>query len=270
MLALEAGDARLVVDPAGGGRVAELEVDGLQLLLRAEDDDRNHGIFPMAPWAGHVRDGRFTFDGQEHQLPLNKPPHAIHGTVRDHRWRVESQTPTEAVLAIDLADPWPFGGHVVQRFALAAGRARDDDGGPRGLARRCRRRAGGIRGGTVRSGGVIQSSSSCTPTRCTSRTPTDIPTGELVPVTAPPWDDCFTDLGATAAVLRWPGAAALTIETDCPCIVVYTEPEQALCVEPQSAPPDALNLPPDSAPAHIVQPGAPLVVHATFRWAIDG
>jgi aldose 1-epimerase len=62
----------------------------------------------------------------------------------------------------------------------------------------------------------------------------------------------------------------LTIETDCPCIVVYTEPEQALCVEPQSAPPDALNLPPDNAPVHVVQPGAPLVVHATFRWAIDG
>jgi aldose 1-epimerase len=98
----------------------------------------------------------------------------------------------------------------------------------------------------------------------------DIPTGELVPVTPPPWDDCFTGLGATAAVLRWLGAAALTIETDCPCIVVYTEPEQALCVEPQSAPPDALNLPPDNAPVHVVQPGAPLVVHATFRWAIDG
>jgi galactose mutarotase-like enzyme len=46
---------------------------------------------------------------------------------------------------------------------------------------------------------------------------------------------------------------------------VYTEPELALCVEPQSAPPDALNIAP-----HVVQPGAPLVVHASFRWAIDG
>ncbi len=269
MLALEAGDARLVVDPAGGGRVTELEVDGLQLLLRAEDDDRNHGIFPMAPWAGRVRDGRFTFDGQDHQLPLNKPPHAIHGTVRDHRWRVESQTPTEAVLAIDLADPWPFGGHVVQRFALSADElamtmevhaARAPMPASCGWHPWWHREIG--RGDPVEL--------ELHADQMYVKDATDIPTGELVPVTAPPWDDCFTDLGATAAVLRWPGAAALTIETDCPCIVVYTEPEQALCVEPQSAPPDALNLPPDSAPAHIVQPGAPLVVHATFRWAIDG
>jgi aldose 1-epimerase len=93
----------------------------------------------------------------------------------------------------------------------------------------------------------------------------DIPTGELASVTPPPWDDCFTELGAPPAVLRWPGAATVTIETDCPCVVVFTEPELALCVEPQSAPPDALNLAP-----HVVSPGSPLIVHATFRWAIDG
>jgi galactose mutarotase-like enzyme len=48
-------------------------------------------------------------------------------------------------------------------------------------------------------------------------------------------------------------------------VVVYTEPETALCVEPQSGPPDALSLAP-----HIVTPGTPLVAHATFDWAIDG
>ncbi len=93
----------------------------------------------------------------------------------------------------------------------------------------------------------------------------DIPTGDLVPVSSPPWDDCFTDLGSPAAVLHWPGAATLTIETDCPCVVVYTEPEDALCVEPQSGPPNEVNLAP-----RVITPDAPLVVHATFRWAIDG
>jgi galactose mutarotase-like enzyme len=92
-----------------------------------------------------------------------------------------------------------------------------------------------------------------------------IQTGELMPVQAPPWDDCFTDLGAPSAVLRWPDAAALTIETDCPCVVVYTEPEEALCVEPQSGPPDELNLAP-----HVVTPDVPLIVHTTFHWAVDG
>ena len=59
-----------------------------------------------------------------------------------------------------------------------------------------------------------------------------------------PWDDCFTDL-RRPPVLRWPGFLELTIESDCPDWVVYTVPEDALCVEPQTAPPDALNTRPD-------------------------
>ena len=42
-------------------------------------------------------------------------------------------------------------------------------------------------------------------------------------------------------VLRWPGFLELTIESECPDWVVYTEPVDAMCVEPQTAPPDALN-----------------------------
>ena len=264
MLALEAGAARLVVDPADGGRVAGLDVDGLPLLLTPDDDDRNHGIFPMAPWAGRVRDGRFTFDGVERQLPLNNPPHAIHGTVRDHRWRVESESTTTAVLTIDLAEPWPFGGRVVQHFALAPDAlaltmevhaARSPMPASCGWHPWWRRDLG--RGQPVEL--------ELHADQMYVKDDAEIPTGELGPVTSPPWDDCFTDLGTTAAVLRWPGAATLTIDTDCRCVVVYTEPEQALCVEAQSGPPDALNIAP-----HVVQPGAPLVVHATFRWAIDG
>ena len=263
MVALEAGAARLVLDPIHGGRAARLEVGGLPLLLPPEADDRNHGIFPMAPFAGRVRDGRFTFEGTEHQLPLNMPPHAIHGTVRDQRWRVTEQTATAAVLTVDLADPWPFRGRVVQRFQLAPDRlnitmevhsTRDAMPASCGWHPWWQRELG--RGEPVE----LELHAS----RMYIKDDTGIPTGELGPVTPPPWDDCFTDLGSPPAVLRWPGAATVTIETDCPCLVVYTEPELALCVEPQSAPPDALNQEP-----FVVRPGSPLEAHATFHWAID-
>ena len=56
----------------------------------------------MAPWTGRVRDGRFTFDGVAYQLPLNKPPHAIHGTARDHPWTVDASGDSSAVLAQEL------------------------------------------------------------------------------------------------------------------------------------------------------------------------
>jgi aldose 1-epimerase len=53
----------------------------------------------------------------------------------------------------------------------------------------------------------------------------------------------------------------LTIESDCPDWVVFTVPDDALCVEPQTAPPDAFNRDPG-----IVVPGTPLVAEMTWRW----
>ena len=106
--------------------------------------------FPMAPWAGRVRDGRFTFDGVEHQLPLNKPPHAIHGIVRDRRWEVDARVGHgRRSWSVELVDPWPFGGRVVQRARRSTSDSLAlDDGGARGRRGRCPRRAAGIPGGT--------------------------------------------------------------------------------------------------------------------------
>ena len=86
---------------------------------------------------------------------------------------------------------------------------------------------------------------------------------ELVPIPPRPWDDCFTQLAEPPAVLRWPEAITVTLETACPDLVVFTEPEHAICVEPQTHPPDALNL----GPA-VVAPGQPLVASCTWRWAL--
>jgi aldose 1-epimerase len=265
LLALESGSARLVVDPDGGGRIEYLEVDGLALLVPPEIDDHNYGCFPMAPWAGRVRHGRFTFAATQHQLPLNKPPHAIHGIVRDRRWRVEHESTTRAVLSVELADPWPFAGRVVQVLELAPDSlslAMEVHALDAPMPASCgwhpwwhRDLARGDPLELELHAGAMY-----------VRDDEGIPTGELMPVEPPPWDDCFTDLGGpVVAVLHWPGAAVLTIETDCRCVVVFTEPEAALCVEPQSGPPDSLNLAP-----RIVTPDSPLAVHTTFHWAIDG
>lgn len=263
MLSLSAGSAHVVIDERGGGRIERLEVDGLSILVPPEVDERNHGAFPMAPWAGRVRDGRFTFDGVEHQLPLNKPPHAIHGIARDLRWETDDESPTSATISVALTDPWPFGGKVVQRFELspdALALTMEVHAARQPMPASCgwhpwwHREAG--RGEPVEvelhAGEIYR------------RDDDGLPTGEIVPVTAPPWDDCFTDLGAPIAVLRWPGALQVTIEADTSCVVVFTEPEHAVCVEPQSGPPDELNLDP-----HVVTPDAPLVAHSTWRWEED-
>jgi aldose 1-epimerase len=87
-----------------------------------------------------------------------------------------------------------------------------------------------------------------------------IPTGRLIPPSARPWDDCFTDL-ERPPVLTWPGALQLTIESPETHCVVYDEPEHAICVEPMTGPPNALNLAP-----RLVTPGEPLVARMRMSW----
>jgi len=57
------------------------------------------------------------------------------------------------------------------------------------------------------------------------------------------------------------GFLELTLESDCRDWVVFTEPADALCVEPQTAPPGALGV--DAA---VVEPGVPLTATMTWRW----
>jgi galactose mutarotase-like enzyme len=90
-----------------------------------------------------------------------------------------------------------------------------------------------------------------------------IPTGRTLPAPPGPWDDCFTDVGAVA--LHWPGALRLTAEHDCSSLVVY-DPDDAVCVEPQSAPPDAINWDPHSVR---LEPGGHLEHHVIWRWVKD-
>ena len=42
----------------------------------------------LIPWPNRLRDGRYRFDGEEHQLPLTEPEkhNAIHGLVRWANW----------------------------------------------------------------------------------------------------------------------------------------------------------------------------------------
>jgi aldose 1-epimerase len=259
VLTLESGPARLVIAPELGGRIVAFTVDGLELLVTPDVDDHNFGCFPMAPWAGRIRHGSFDFDGQRYQLPLNKPPHAIHGTVRDHPWQDDGG----GVLSAPLDPPWPFGGRVVQRFVLdgdALCMTMEVHAGDRPMPASC----GWHPWWSRHSGRGEPLAVDLDAGAKYERDERGMPTGKLVPPGPHPWDDCFTRLGEPPAVLRWPGGVTLTLDTSCACVVMYDEPEHAICVEPQTAPPDSFNL----GPA-VVQPDEPLVATATWWWQLD-
>jgi aldose 1-epimerase len=254
-LRLSAPGVEVVVDLVAGGRIASLMVDGHELLKTSRDGPRDWGSFPMAPYAGRVRDAEFTFGGTVRRLPATLPPHAIHGTVLDRRW----QAMDDMTIAIDLGPDWPFAGGVVQRFELTADsltcrmELHADEPMPASIGWHpwFARRIPGTPGELeldVEPGAMYQ------------RDAAGIPTGELVPPSPGPWDDTFIDL-RRPPVLRWPGFLELTIESDCPDWVIYTSPSEALCVEPQTAPPDALNTDPT-----VVRPGHSLTAQMTWRW----
>jgi aldose 1-epimerase len=61
--------------------------------------------------------------------------------------------------------------------------------------------------------------------------------------------------------LVWPDRFALELASTCDHWVVYTEPDDAICLEPQTGPPDAVHLAP-----HVVLPGEPLTASMTWHW----
>ena len=67
-----------------------------------------------------------------------------------------------------------------------------------------------------------------------------IPTGLLNSPPPGPWDNCFVWLGRDP-VIEWPGVVELELSSSCDHWVVYTKPDHALCVEPQSEAPDVFN-----------------------------
>jgi aldose 1-epimerase len=260
---LVAGDARLALDPADGGRWSALEVAGLSLLGGADIPDGHpptlHGCFVMAPFAGRLRDGRLPWGGQVHRLPLHAAPHAIHGTAVDAAWQVVEASTHAAVLEHALADPWPFAGTVRQELALSADgltarvslRADDEQPVTLGLHPWFRRRL--ARGAPVEV--------RLDPVQQYVRGDDGLPTGELVDPRPGPHDDCF--LGVRSAPrLVWPGALELVLQSPVEHWVLFDERDEAVAVEPQTGPPDAVHL----GQAHVVRAGSEHHLALTLRW----
>jgi aldose 1-epimerase len=254
-LRLRAPGVDVVVDLRLGGRIASFRVDGIELLRTEGFGPIHWGSYPMVPYAGRVRDATFTFQGRRHDLPATMPPHAIHGTVLDRRWTVVG----DGEIAIDLGPDWPFQGRAVQRFEIDADALTvtlelwAEEPMPASIGWHpwfLRRPAGAPNAVEVEldAGSMYV------------RDAAGITTAQRIPQPPGPWDDCFTDL-RRSPVLRWPGFLELTIESECREWVVYTVPEDAVCVEPQTAPPDVVNRDPV-----IVEPGRPLSATMTWRW----
>ncbi len=247
---LAADDVRVEVAPAAGGRIAQITVGGVDLLVghasRPEAEvPTGWGSYPMVPWAGRVRHGEFEFRGEAHRLAINFEGHAIHGVGFVMPWDVVSFDADSVELALRLPtdERWPFGGSAHQRIVL-----RD----------RALRLEVGVTAGDLAFPASVgwhpwfrkPQRLDFHPTAMYARDDEGVALDELVAVPPPPWDDCFEN--DRPVVLELDGRI-VRLTSDCPNWVVYTERPYASCVEPQTSPPDAFNHRP-----RIVEPGRTL------------
>jgi aldose 1-epimerase len=255
LVRLAVGDVSVVVDLEAGARAVEWTVAGHELLGRYGDHPVEHGMYPMAPWAGRIRRGRFAFAGRQYDLPITMPPHAIHGVAFDRPWTVTG--PGE--IALDLDRRWPFRGRLSQRFEL------DRDSLTVTMRLDAEESMPAVLGWHPWFRRVIAEDAGAVdlvfePSAMLARDGEGIPTGELVQPPPGPWDDCFTGLRSDP-VLLWPDVLRLTLSSSCPWWVVYSQPVDAVCVEPQSGPPDGVTIAPE-----VVEPGVPLEHWMRWRW----
>jgi aldose 1-epimerase len=274
---LRADDVRLTVDPRQGGRMASLRIGEPEVLVTEGWGPIRWGCYPMAPFAGRIRDGRFTFRGREIQLPLNLPPDAIHGTVFERPWEVASQADDQLVLTIDLGPTWPFRGTVTQSIRLAPG------GLDASLTLEADEAMPAVLGWHPWFRRYLDAAPDGPGTRSTEvelvldaasmfeRGADGLPTGTLVAPRPRPWDDAFTGL-RTSPVVRWQGALQITLSSTADVWVVYDEPVEGVCVEPQTAPPDAVNLAAAAGEEpDVADRGQPMTTSMAWRWRdLDG
>ena len=254
---ITAEDVRVEIDPVAGGRIAQITVGGTPLLV-GSDDVGGHplawGAYPMVPWAGRIREGRFEFRGTAYELPQNHDGHAMHGVGFTSAWTVAGRTPSRIELHLDLPsdERWPFGGSVRQTFEV------DARGLTATMSVHAEDRAFPASFGWhpwFRKPSRLD----FTPTAMYRRDDRHIAVDELVEVPPGPWDDCFVNTAPVGLVVD---GIELTITSPCTDWVVYDEPPHATCVEPQTGPPDAFTIRPE-----VVEPGAPMT--ASFRLEVD-
>ncbi|MEF3118082.1 aldose 1-epimerase [Streptomyces chrestomyceticus] len=260
---LAAGDTELTVDPANGCRLASLRIGGTELLRQGA----KYGSFPMVPWCGRIEHGRFRNGGELHRMPVNSPPHAIHGTGRNVAWKTARADATSAAFTYELLDPdaapWPYPGRVTQLVELA------EDGSSLTLTMGVEASGdsfpaqAGWHPWFLRrlDGGGEDVKIDFTAAWQEERGDDHLPTGRRVDPRPGPWDDCFGMPDGVDVTLTWPGRLELKVTSGAEWVVVYDEQDEAVCVEPQSGPPNGLNTLP-----RLVTPIDPLEISTTWAW----
>lgn len=253
---LRSGKLEVALAPEAGGRIAQMRYDGVDWLVSEEEGGAAAiawGCYPMVPWAGRIRRGRFQFDDMPYELPINFGEHAIHGVGFTRPWQVDRLEADTATLSLALPEEayWPFGGTATQTIQLSADRLELH------LA---------VQAGRHPMPAVLgwhpwfrkPEQLLFAPEAMYPQDGEGIATVPCVVPTPGPWDDCFIN---HAEVTLVSAGQRLRLQANTDHWVVYDAAAHATCVEPQSGPPDAFTLLPSR-----LEPGETLELTFSLTW----
>lgn len=110
-----------------GGALRAYSVDGFDVIDGFDEHEMCSGArgTPLVPWPNRLRDGRYRFEGETHQLALTEPAggNAIHGLCRWVAWEATRKTADRVVLQ-SIIHPQPgyeFTLAVTVAYHLTAG-----------------------------------------------------------------------------------------------------------------------------------------------------
>lgn len=237
---LRSGELEVALAPQAGGRIAQLRYAGEDWLVGPEDGwpaTIAWGCYPMVPWAGRIRRGRFNFEGVPYVLPINFEEHAIHGVGFSRPWQIERLEVDAATLSLALPDDdyWPFGGLAKQLIEVLPDRVR----------LQLDIQAGGLAMPAVLGWHPWFRKPDRLEFGPDAMYPRDEEGIAVMPPKAPrpgPWDDCFI---SPRDVVLERGRQRLTLRSNAEHWVVYDGAAHATCVEPQTGPPDGFTLTPN-------------------------
>ena len=98
-----------------------------------EGQPSHNGIPILFPFPNRIREGKYTWDGHDYQIPLSAGhPNAIHGFVYDRPWRVIEEGDNFVVgqfqLSVDalsLLEDWPSDFVIEVRYTVAGSALRN-------------------------------------------------------------------------------------------------------------------------------------------------
>lgn len=252
---------RLVIDSVLGGRATQWFYKDLQILGPKGDNPLVGGWYLMAPWPGRIRDNQIIYKNNTYPQEVNFENWAIHGTVACSEGKVQNQTSESVEIVHYTNKNWPVSMEVLQRWTVTskyltcyAKISASQGEFPAELGWHPWFKKQLAKGKPAKFG--IEAVSQYV------KDNKSITLNETKEIGTPPFDDAFF-VPSGKGFIEWPEALRIDFSTALETFVVFDEPEDVFCIEPQTGPPDAIN-----RAVNLVTPQTPL--EASVKWEITG